>query len=445
MIQAQGASMHELGGPSRNVPRGRELQVVGDIAHAVLRAARPIEVYRLALERAAPLIGAHFSSVFLRDPADPTLLKLECAYNWPQSAARFLGQVRIREGRGPTGRAVAENVAVEVEDVFADGSLQDWWDPARELGFASLISLPLAADGAVGGALTFYFQRPHRFAEEERRLLALIADQLAVTASRAHLLEEVRRANECLHERNAELARQLEQGEELRRLKDEFVANVSHELRTPLTSIIGYAQLLAEGELGDLAERQANAVRRIESAGSALLRLIVDLLDLSQLELARVPVTISTHDATVLSRTAIDHAPAPHDGVRFTLRTPAAPACVETDGEKVVCILANLLSNAFKFTPHGEVSLEVSAEQAGSITWAVRDSGIGISERNQEAIFDEFRQVDGSTTRLYGGTGLGLALSRRLAGLLGGTISVESTLGNGSVFTLRLPARERGV
>jgi signal transduction histidine kinase len=440
MIQAQGASIHDRGGPARNVPRGRELQVVGDIAHAVLRAARPIEVYRLALERAAPLIGAHFSSVFLRDPADPTLLKLECAHNWPQSAARFLGQVRIREGRGPTGRAVAENAAVEVEDVFADATLQDWWDPARELGFASLISLPLASDGAVEGALTLYFQRPHRFTEEERRVLALIADQLAVTASRAHLLEELRLANESLHEHNAELARQLEQGEELRRLRDEFVANVSHELRTPLTSIIGYAQLLDDGELGSLTNRQANAVRRIESAGGALLRLITDLLDLSQLKLDRVPITVSRHDASKLARAAMEQTAPAGDGVRFELRAQDSPMCVNTDGDKVVRILVNLLSNAFKFTPRGEVTLEVSANPPGSVTWAVRDTGIGITEKNQGAIFDEFRQVDGSTTRPYGGTGLGLALSRRLAGLLGGNISVESTPGGGSVFTLRLPA-----
>jgi len=432
--------MHELGGPVRNVPQGRELQVVGDIAHAVLRAARPIEVYRLALERAAPLIGAHFCSVFLRDPADPTLLKLECAHNWPQSAARFLGQVRIREGRGPTGRAVAEKVAVEVEDLFADATLQDWWAPARELGFASLISLPLAFDGAVEGALTFYFRRPHKFTEEERRLLALIADQLAVTASRAQLLQELHHANERLHERNKELAYQLEQAEELRRLKDEFVANVSHELRTPLTSIIGYAQLLAEGGLGDLAERQANAARRIESAGDALQRLITDLLDMSQLKLARVPVSVSTHDASALARAAIEQTPPTRDGVRFTLRTAGSPLCVDTDGDKVVRILANLLTNAFKFTPLGDVSMEVSADHPGSITWIVRDTGIGIIDRNQEVIFDEFRQVDGSTTRLFGGSGLGLALSRRLAALLGGSITVDSTPGAGSAFTLRLPA-----
>ncbi len=422
-------------------PRGRELEVVGEIAHAVLRAARPIEVYRLALDRVTPLVGARFSSVFLRDPADPSLLRLECAHNWPQTAARFLGQVRIREGRGPTGRAAAEGIAVEAENVFADPTLRDWSEPARELGFASLISLPLLGDGGVvAGALTFYFESPHRFDDAQRRLLALIADQLAATAARAHLVEELRLANDRLADRNAQLARELEEGEHLRRLKDEFLANVSHELRTPLTSILGYAQLLGDGELGALADRQLNAVRRIESAGSALLRLICDLLELSQLKLNRVRTMYAPLDAVALARQARQEAGDPPDAVHFAMHLPDTRIPVHTDGEKIVRILVNLLSNAFKFTTRGEVDLTVRTA-VDRVEWIVRDTGIGIAERDHDAIFDEFRQVDGSTTRLFGGTGLGLALSRRLAQLLGGEIRMESAPGAGSTFTLHVPSR----
>ena len=143
--------------------RQRELQIAGEIAQALLSATRPLEVYRLALARVTPLVGASFSSVFLRDSVDATLLKLVCAQNWPQSSARFLGQMRIRVGRGPTGRAVAEGTAFEVQDVFAEPGLREWWDPAREMGFTSLISLPLRREGDVTGALTFYFEGAHRF------------------------------------------------------------------------------------------------------------------------------------------------------------------------------------------------------------------------------------------------------------------------------------------
>ena len=439
MKEAQAATLTALTGSVREAPRGRELQVVGDIAHAILRAARPVEVYRLALARATPLLRARFSSVFLRDPAEPTLLKLECAHNWPQSAARFLGEMRIREGRGPTGRAVAEAIPIEVEDVFADPALREWWEPARELGFTALASLPLVTDGDVAGAITLYFERRHRFEDEERRLLALIADQLAATASRAHLIEALHTANAALRERNEELQQRLREGEEMRRLKDEFLANMSHELRTPLTSILGYTELLRGGELGERPERQANAVARIDAAGQALHRLITDLLDLTQLKLGRVGVARSVHDAARLARVAADRAGPPPEGVRFEIITPEEPLTIVTDAEKVARILANLISNAFKFTPCGSVEVTVTSGEQGSVRWIVRDSGIGIAERDRDAIFDEFRQVDGSTTRLYGGTGLGLAISRRLAAMLSGDLTVESRPGEGAAFTLRLP------
>ncbi|CAN5637976.1 hypothetical protein BH23GEM9_BH23GEM9_06350 [soil metagenome] len=173
--------------------RDLELDVAREVAHAFLTAGSPLEVYRLALARLTPMVQASFSSVFQRDPADPTLLKLACAHNWPQSSARFLGQLRVRVGRGPTGRAVAEGHPVEVADVFADLALREWWDPARELGFTSLISLPLNIDGAAAGALTFYFERPRTFDDDERHLLTLVADQLAVASGRAAAADDQRR------------------------------------------------------------------------------------------------------------------------------------------------------------------------------------------------------------------------------------------------------------
>jgi signal transduction histidine kinase len=425
--------------PADSPPR-RDLEVVGEIAHAFFTASRPVEVYRLALDRATPLVGASFSSVFLRDAADPTLLRLECAHNWPQSAARYLGQIRIRAGRGPTGRAVAERRAIEVENVFADPMLRDWWEPAQELGFASLIALPLAGEREVAGAVTFYFGEPHRFDADERRLLSLIADQLSATSTRAHLIEELRIANQRLARQNERLGDRLRAVEESRRLKDEFLSNVSHELRTPLTSIMGYAHLIAAGQLGPVTERQAHALQKIDASAGVLLRLITDLLALSQLKLGRVDVQPAVHDAVALLRVALDEQGPLPAAPALALRLPDGPVAVVTDGEKVVRILSNLLSNAFKFTPSGRIEVEV-APDGDVVEWRVRDTGIGIPAEERDAVFDEFRQVDGSTTRLYGGTGLGLALSRRLAELLGGAVRLESEVGRGSLFTLRLPLR----
>lgn len=423
----------------------RELEIVREIAHAFLTATQPLEVYRLALARVTPLVEARFSSVFLRDASEPELLKLVCAWNWPQSSARFLSQMRIRVGRGATGRAVALGEPVVSEDIFADPAQQDWWEPARELGFVSIIALPLVAQGRVAGALSFYFDAPHRLGEEELRLLGLIADQLAATAEKAHMIANLQEANERLQRQNQDLERRVAEAEDAQRLKNEFLANVSHELRTPLTAVLGYTYLIKAGHTGPVTPEQQTALDRIDRAANALLRLINDLLELSDLKLGRTRVVSDAAEAVALVQRAVEAVGPIPEGITFRLHSDHGRIPVVLDEEKTLKILENLISNAFKFTPRGEVTVTVRKRPGladggtGKVEWVVEDSGIGIRSEDLCSIFDEFRQVDGSSTRLYGGTGLGLALSRRLANLLGGDIDVESKPGIGSRFTLRLP------
>ncbi len=169
-------------GESRAEPSERELRVARRIADRTRSAASPVEVYRVALATLTPFVNATFASVFLRDPENPGLLRLACAYNWPQSSARFLADLRIREGLGPTGRTVRTGRVMEVTDVFEDPSFVDWQGPARELGFASMISIPLIAGGEVLGAMSFYFKECQHLDEDARALLSLVADQLAAAA-----------------------------------------------------------------------------------------------------------------------------------------------------------------------------------------------------------------------------------------------------------------------
>ena len=429
----------------------RELRAAHAVARAFLTARSPVEVYRLALERVSPLVGAAFASVFLREERD--VLRLAAAWNWPPAYEAFLGEARVLVGNGPTGRAVADRRMVEVRDVFADPALADWWDVARELGFAASVSLPLILGEAPEGAITFYFRDPGRLEEHDRSFLRLVADQLSATAEKAHLIDDLQRANALLRMQNVELEARFREAEEARRLKAELMANVSHELRTPLTAILGYTYLLREGLSGALEGDAAGAVEKIDDAGTRLLGLIDDLLDLTNLQLGRLAPRPEGCDAVALLRAACSGL-VPPAGVEVRDEAPNATVPVRTDPSLAIRVLRNLVSNAFKFTPAGRVTLRVrtvrgspwtdeamaGGDVAHHVAWEVEDTGIGIAGEDLERIFDEFRQVDGSATRRYGGTGVGLALSRQLARRLGGDVTVRSQPGRGSLFTFAVPA-----
>ena len=224
--------------------------------------------------------------------------------------------------------------------------------------------------------------------------------------------------------------------------KSEFLANMSHELRTPLNSTLILAKLLADNKEGNLSEQQVKFAQTISSAGNDLLLLINDVLDLSKIEAGKVelaPEKVAVADVVEpLLKTFRPNAE--EAGLEFSAKIePGVPELIETDPQRLGQILKNLLSNAFKFTDKGAVTLRVFLAQPGTLSFSVRDTGVGIAPHQQDVIFEAFRQADGSIHRKYGGTGLGLSISRDLAALLGGVISVQSELGAGSTFTLSLP------
>jgi CheY-like chemotaxis protein len=224
--------------------------------------------------------------------------------------------------------------------------------------------------------------------------------------------------------------------------KSEFLANMSHELRTPLNSSLILAKLLADNKGGNLSAEQVKFAQTISSAGNDLLTLINDILDLSKIEAGKVDVNPEpVNIARLVDETIGPLLPiAQQRGLDLQATVESnAPAQIETDSQRVGQILKNLLSNALKFTENGQISLQVSGGPNDSVTFAVRDTGIGIASHQHELIFEAFRQADGSTHRKYGGTGLGLSISRDLAHLLGGKITLQSAPGQGSVFQLTLP------
>jgi len=246
---------------------------------------------------------------------------------------------------------------------------------------------------------------------------------------------------------NLDLRRKNEQILEATRLKSEFLANVSHELRTPLNAIIGYSDLLLGGIYGPVAGRQGSAIEGIATRARDLLALINDILDLAKIESGRMDLRVDHFPLRevceeVLETARVLASDKPVE-VAWTVRDAAEADC-RTDRQKLSQILLNLLNNAVKFTKKGFVHLEARHGGEGELRIAVVDSGIGIPPADCEAIFDEFRQVDGTSTREFGGTGLGLAISRKFAHRLGGDLTVQSALGQGSTFLLSVPSRLPG-
>lgn len=258
--------------------------------------------------------------------------------------------------------------------------------------------------------------------------------------------EELRQTSDELQEQNQELEVQRLQVEEASRLKSEFLSNMSHELRTPLNSVMALSNVLIMQAKDKLSEEEANYLEIIVRNGKNLLSLINDILDLSKIEAGRMDVRpklfpISSSIETILERL---EPVAEKKGIKLNQEIPDDLPQIESDENRVHQILQNLTDNAVKFTEEGDVTVSARSD-ADNIYIKIADTGIGISQKDLPHIFEEFRQVDGTSARYYEGTGLGLAIAYNSVIMLGGNISVQSALGKGSTFTLTLPFRWRGL
>ena len=289
-----------------------------------------------------------------------------------------------------------------------------------EVGFRSSLSVPLTAGGRTFGVLSLVqAESGRRFGEDDLPLARELAHRAALALENARLYEEALAGN---------------------RAKSGFLATMSHELRTPLNAMLGYVDLLLMGIPETIPDASRAQVERIRLASNHLLSIIEEILTFSRLEAGRETVSLEDVDlsAVIGEVTAIIEPLAASCGIEFRVPGRVEPRTLRTDPRKLRQILVNLLGNAVKFTDRGSVSFDV--ERAGAeVLLHVRDTGIGVDPRFHEMIFEAFRQVDDATTRSAGGTGLGLAVSRRLARLLGGDVTVASEVGAGSTFTVRLP------
>jgi signal transduction histidine kinase len=263
-------------------------------------------------------------------------------------------------------------------------------------------------------------------------------------------LQEKRILSNLLDKTSDDLENAIAQAREATRAKSAFLANMSHELRTPLNAIIGYVDLILTGSYGELSDVQHDRLSRVSHNARHLLGLINDILDLSKIEAGKMDIVPQLFDVKTIVHQAVDAARpiANRNENELIVGIPAKLGIMETDPTRLRQVLYNLLTNACKFTSEGQVIVTAERYERDDEEWmrfSVEDTGIGMNEEQLDHIFDEFVQGDDTPTRIYEGTGLGLAITRRLCDILGGNIMVESVLGEGSVFTVEVPAFHESV
>ena len=389
-------------------------------------------VFETIAENAVRLCDATVSGVLRFDGA---LIHLAAYRNFSPTVRAIVPQDYPMEPtrRRMSGRAILDRTVVHVPDVLSDPDYPQ--EVALSTGWRSFLSVPMLRERQAIGAVTVVRTQPGPFSDRQIELLKTFADQAVIAIENVRLFTELEASNRQI----AEKSRQIEVASEH---KSEFLANMSHELRTPLNAIIGFSEVLTERMFGELNEKQDEYLKDIYASGQHLLSLINDILDLSKIEAGRMELELADfhlpqaiENALVLVRER-----ALRRGITLEQSIDARLGEIQGDERKIKQVLLNLLSNAIKFTPEGG-RVGVRAEPVDEyVEVAVSDTGVGIAPADQEAVFEEFRQV-GAAEKKAEGTGLGLALARKFIELHGGRIWVKSQVGAGSTFTFTIPVR----
>jgi len=409
----------------------QELQALGEVGQALSSTLDLETVLNTIVSHANQLARTDSCTVYEYDEQAEELL-LRATHNLDEEVVAVARRAPIRRGEGVAGRMAVTLEPVQIPDIAEAGAYEG---PLRDVllrtGTRALLGIPLLREGHLIGGLTVNKKTPGEFSPEVIDLLKTFASQSALAIQNARLFREI-----------GDKSRQLEVAD---RHKSEFLANMSHELRTPLNAIIGYSEMLQEDAVDLGAEQFTDDLKRINAAGKHLLELINAVLDLSKIEAGKMELYLESFDVAGLvgDIAAVIQPLAAKNTNHLEVRCPDDIGAMRADLTKVRQALFNLLSNACKFTEQGTVSLAVAREAGDGRNWmvfSVSDTGIGMTAEQLAKLFEAFTQADAATNRRFGGTGLGLALSRRLCRMMGGDVTVESEAGRGSTFTIRLPA-----
>jgi GAF domain-containing protein len=399
-----------------------------DVLKVISRSTFDLKsVLQTLVESAGRLCEADYATITRQK--DGVLFFAE-AFGYSSEFIEYVKAMPVERGRGTaTGRALLEGRVIHIADVLADPDYT-WAEAQRLGGYRTVLAVPMMREGVPMGVLTLTRSEVRPFTEKQIELVLTFADQAAIAIENVRLFDEIQ-------DKNRQLAEASEH-------KSQFVSSMSHELRTPLNAIIGLTDMLVTNAARFGTEKAKEPLQRVHRAGTHLLGLINQVLDLSKIEAGKLELNPQTVQLAPLIDEVVGTARqlAEQNKNRLLVEAQENLGELTVDSMRLRQILLNLLSNACKFTKAGEVKLRVKKVVDGGnwIEAAVADTGIGMTPEQQAKLFEEFIQADSSTARQYGGTGLGLAITRKLARMMGGDVTVQSEPGKGSVFTVRLPS-----
>jgi signal transduction histidine kinase len=403
-----------------------ELRALGEVTQAVNSSVDLETVLTTIVAKATQLSGIEAGAIYVFDDSEQEF-QLRATYGLDVATVAELRRSHIRIGQTGISEAVERGMPIQVADIQNDPTVT--LDVIVRAGFRALLYVPLLGTEKIVGALVVRRKQPGEFARSTIELLQTFAAQSVLAIQNARLFSEVADKSAALAVASSN--------------KSQFLSSMSHELRTPLNAIIGLTEMMVTNAARFGTEKALEPLRRVNAAGTHLLSLINEILDLSKIEAGKLELNPEPVDLARLIDEVIGTAGqlAEKNKNRLTIEAQEKVGALNADPMRLKQILLNLLSNACKFTKEGEVTLRVRKVADGRdwIELAVADTGIGLTAEQQAKLFQEFTQADSLTARRYGGTGLGLALSRKLARMMGGDVTVASEAGKGSVFTVRLP------
>ena len=403
-----------------------ELKALEEIGRAVASSLDINAVLATIVTQAVKFSRADAGAIYSYD-ASRDIFELAEAHALDQSFLDKVRGIRITLDESALGLSAKQRGPISIPDLSKapNFSLKEI---VLSAGFNSVLIVPLFAQDEILGALALQRRETGDFPASTVDLMQTFANQSVLAMKNARLFREV-------DQKGRELAIASEH-------KSQFVANMSHELRTPLNAVLGYSELLADGLYGNIPQKGLEVLERIQANGKHLLNLINDVLDISKIEAGQLTLALDDYsvEAIVQSVVAATGSLAQAKGIEVKTSVPNDLPMGRGDERRLTQVLLNLVSNAIKFTDTGEVEVRVQAVN-GEFNIMVCDTGPGIAPKDQATIFEQFHQIDNTSTRKKGGTGLGLSISRQLVGMHGGRIDLDSTLGVGSTFNIVVPVR----